>query len=168
MEDTAAGRPVAIFMDNAPYHSRQLEKHPPTHRRRPQLLITFSRKLHAFVSNRGGVGTLYNYAVENVCAEFGVAVISKRLTTQEKAQIRALNYAGYADEPMGAHDKRQIYRRTYNSCLSPNKIRAELKVTVSESSDWRALHLSGNVALEIVKKAARPIFRHKTAQLEFA
>ncbi|EYC28615.1 hypothetical protein Y032_0007g3318 [Ancylostoma ceylanicum] len=54
------------------------------------------------------------------------------------------------------------------SCLSPNKIRAELKVTVSESTDWRALHRSGNVASEIVKKAPRLTFRHKTAQLEFA
>ncbi|EPB68875.1 hypothetical protein ANCCEY_12030 [Ancylostoma ceylanicum] len=69
---------------------------------------------------------------------------------------------------LAAHDERQIYRRTYNSCLSPNKIRAELKVTAPESTDWRALHRSGNVALEIVKKAPRLTFRHKTAQLEFA
>ncbi|EYC41448.1 hypothetical protein Y032_0569g91 [Ancylostoma ceylanicum] len=62
-----------------------------------------------------------------------------------------------------AHDERQIYRRTYNSCLSPNKIRAELQVTVSDSTDWRALHRSGNVALEIVKKTPRLTFRHETA-----
>ncbi|EPB67830.1 hypothetical protein ANCCEY_13078 [Ancylostoma ceylanicum] len=67
-----------------------------------------------------------------------------------------------------AHDERQIYRRTYNSCLSPNKIRAELQVTVSESTDWRALHCSGNVALEIVKKAPRLTVLYETAQLEYA
>ncbi|EPB69461.1 hypothetical protein ANCCEY_11445 [Ancylostoma ceylanicum] len=65
-----------------------------------------------------------------------------------------------------AHDERQIYRRTYNSCLSPNKIRAEPQVTVSDSTDWRALHRSGNVALEIVKKTPRLTFRHETAHLD--
>ncbi|EPB67707.1 hypothetical protein ANCCEY_13205 [Ancylostoma ceylanicum] len=44
-------------MDNAPYHSRLLEK------------------LQHFLSSRGGVSAMRRYAVENICADFGVAVI---------------------------------------------------------------------------------------------
>ncbi|KIH51063.1 hypothetical protein ANCDUO_18854, partial [Ancylostoma duodenale] len=101
MQHVAAGRPVAVFIDNAPYHSRQLEKIPTNSSTKAAIVdylrskgvevaldsskedllqevahyMTLLTQLHAFVSSRGGVGALRNYAVENICAEFGVAVI---------------------------------------------------------------------------------------------
>ncbi|RCN39044.1 hypothetical protein ANCCAN_15036 [Ancylostoma caninum] len=91
MQNVAARRPVAVVIDNAPYHSRQLEKIPSNTSTKAAIVDYLRSKgvevaldsskddllqeLHAFVSSRGGVGALRNYAVENICAEFGVAVI---------------------------------------------------------------------------------------------
>ncbi|KIH52199.1 hypothetical protein ANCDUO_17701 [Ancylostoma duodenale] len=91
MLDVARGRPLSIVMDNAPYHSRQLEKIPTRSSTKAAIedylrskgieVATDSTKadlleeLQHFLSSRGGVSALRRYAVENICADFGVAVI---------------------------------------------------------------------------------------------
>ncbi|RCN45203.1 hypothetical protein ANCCAN_08776 [Ancylostoma caninum] len=84
MQYVAAGRPVAVVIDNAPYRSRQLEKIPSNSSTKATIVdylrskgvevaldssekdllqevahyITLLTQLHAFVSSRGGVGAL--------------------------------------------------------------------------------------------------------------
>ncbi|KHJ90633.1 hypothetical protein OESDEN_09520 [Oesophagostomum dentatum] len=57
MQDVAGGRPIALVMDNAPYHTRQLEK------------------LQAFIASRRGINVVRQYAVEDICRKHEVTVI---------------------------------------------------------------------------------------------
>ncbi|EPB73543.1 hypothetical protein ANCCEY_07354 [Ancylostoma ceylanicum] len=91
MQHVAGGRPVSLVMDNAPYHSRQVEKIPTrssTKAAIEEYLLSKGLKvavnstkadllaeLHAYVASRGGVAAMRSYAVKNICAAFGVTVI---------------------------------------------------------------------------------------------
>ncbi|RCN26462.1 hypothetical protein ANCCAN_27811 [Ancylostoma caninum] len=91
MQHAAGGRPVSLVMDNAPYHSRQVEKIPTRSSTKAAIEEYLRSKglevavnstkadllaeLHAYVASRGGVAAMRSYAVENICAEFGVTVI---------------------------------------------------------------------------------------------
>ncbi|CAJ0589294.1 unnamed protein product [Cylicocyclus nassatus] len=91
MQAVAAGRPLALVFDNAPYHSRQLEKIP-TRSSRKADIESYLRKegvmvasnssrnelleeLRTFVASRGGMSALRTYVVDSICSEQGVAVI---------------------------------------------------------------------------------------------
>ncbi|EYB96308.1 hypothetical protein Y032_0151g2804 [Ancylostoma ceylanicum] len=117
-----------------------------------------------------------------------------RLSTEEKAQIRALSDAGLSSRAIGrqigrthclvstylrnpdgyskkkdtgrrrtltAHDERQICRQASNSCSSLNQIRAQLRLPVSKTTIWRALHRNENIVRECMKKAPRLTSLHK-------
>ncbi|KIH68740.1 hypothetical protein ANCDUO_00915 [Ancylostoma duodenale] len=91
MIEVAAGRRLSLVMDNAPYHSRQLEK-VPTRSSTKAVIEDYLRskgievaaictkadlleELQHFLGSRGGIAAVRSYAVENICAEFGVTVI---------------------------------------------------------------------------------------------
>ncbi|EPB78676.1 hypothetical protein ANCCEY_02195 [Ancylostoma ceylanicum] len=109
-----------------------------------------------------------------------------RLSTEEKAQIRALSDAGLSSRAIGrqigrthclvstylrnpdgyskkkdtgrrrtltAHDERQICRQASNSCSSLNQIRAQLRLPVSKTTIWRALHRNENITIDDLKTA---------------
>ncbi|XGW04337.1 hypothetical protein V3C99_015474 [Haemonchus contortus] len=121
-----------------------------------------------------------------------------RLSAEEKAQIRALHEAGFSNRRIanqincvvcsylrdpGAYDKggargrqrklssrdeREIWRRASNSTISVNQIRADLKLSASKTTVWRAIKRSGNIVREVMRKAPRLTNSHKIARIGFA
>ncbi|CAJ0594673.1 unnamed protein product [Cylicocyclus nassatus] len=91
MQTVAGGRPIALIMDNAPYHSRQKEKVPtrasrkseieeyltkngvavPAKSTKEQLLV----ELQDFIQSRGGVSAVRTYVADSICGEHGITVI---------------------------------------------------------------------------------------------
>ncbi|CAJ0598384.1 unnamed protein product [Cylicocyclus nassatus] len=91
MQMVAGGRPIALIMDNAPYHSRQKEKVPtrasrkseieeyltkngvavPAKSTKEQLLV----ELQDFIQSRGGVSAVRTYVADSICGEHGITVI---------------------------------------------------------------------------------------------
>ncbi|CAJ0608321.1 unnamed protein product [Cylicocyclus nassatus] len=91
MVSVANGRCVSLVMDNASYHSRQLQKIP-TKSSTKAVIVDYLRsngmtvahnirkedlvkELDDFITSRGGLSALRRYATESICAEHGVAVI---------------------------------------------------------------------------------------------
>ncbi|VDK44867.1 unnamed protein product [Cylicostephanus goldi] len=91
MRIVAAGRPLALILDNAPYHSRQLEKIPNRSSKKAEIEgylrahnVTVGsnatkndllEELRHFIASRGGIDALRSYAVDTICGEHGIAVI---------------------------------------------------------------------------------------------
>ncbi|KHJ84721.1 hypothetical protein OESDEN_15562 [Oesophagostomum dentatum] len=91
MKDVADGRPLALTMDNAPYHSHQLKKVPTRSSKKGEIAdylremgvevaadstkAELLEELQQFISSRGGIDALRSYAVEDICRGFEVEVI---------------------------------------------------------------------------------------------
>ncbi|RCN46587.1 hypothetical protein ANCCAN_07447 [Ancylostoma caninum] len=87
----AEGRRVTVIMDNAPYHTRQLEKIPTRSSTKARITNFLQSRgidvavesskadliaeLDHYVESRGGIGRVRKYAVEEICDEFGVRMI---------------------------------------------------------------------------------------------
>ncbi|EYB88068.1 hypothetical protein Y032_0253g278 [Ancylostoma ceylanicum] len=85
MQSFAEGRPVSLILDNAPYHSRLLEKIPNKSSTKAQIedylrskgvevpvdstKAALLEELNDFIASRGGVAALRRYATEAICAE---------------------------------------------------------------------------------------------------
>ncbi|KAK6058601.1 hypothetical protein COOONC_03827 [Cooperia oncophora] len=97
MKEFAAGRNITLVLDNAPYHTRALEK------------------LDHFVASRGGVAALRCYAAERICEEMGVrmraveilgrvsrdlceAWCGKTLEEEDSARLKEALDASYGDK----------------------------------------------------------------------
>ncbi|CAJ0595792.1 unnamed protein product [Cylicocyclus nassatus] len=94
MQTVAGGRRLCLVMDNAAYHSRQLEKIP-TRSSTKAVIEEYLRSQHItvppnltkqdlvaelerFISSRGGRYALRKYAAESICAEVGAVVVKQR------------------------------------------------------------------------------------------
>ncbi|KAK6046892.1 hypothetical protein COOONC_15603 [Cooperia oncophora] len=91
MKDFAAGRNVTLVMDNAPYHTRVLEKVPSRRSAVSEIIeyltshgvevaIDSTRdslleELDYFVASRGGAAALRCYAAEKICEDMGVNLL---------------------------------------------------------------------------------------------
>ncbi|KAL6738982.1 hypothetical protein Aduo_012475 [Ancylostoma duodenale] len=92
MQSFANGRQVTFVMDNAPYHSRVIERIPCASSRRDENVAYLRSKgvevandhtnaellegLEMYLQSRGGVSTCCSYAMETICAEHGRATVS--------------------------------------------------------------------------------------------
>ncbi|KAL6730458.1 hypothetical protein Aduo_001433 [Ancylostoma duodenale] len=88
MQHFAEGRTVSLIFDNAPYHSRQLEKIPNKSSTKVMIEGYLRSKgvevsadstkadllvdLNDFIASRGGAAALRRYATEAICAEYGI------------------------------------------------------------------------------------------------
>ncbi|KAK6047909.1 hypothetical protein COOONC_14587 [Cooperia oncophora] len=91
MKEFAAGRNVTLVLDNAPYHTRVLEKVPTRSSRVEEIWNYLSshgvevavdstkeallEELDHFVASRGGAAALRCYAAEKICEEMGVSLL---------------------------------------------------------------------------------------------
>ncbi|KAK6018336.1 hypothetical protein OSTOST_16083 [Ostertagia ostertagi] len=91
MREFAAGRNVTLVLDNAPYHTRVLERVPTRSSTRQEIMdylashgievaldstrASLLDELDLFVASRGGVSALRSYAAERICEEMGVSLL---------------------------------------------------------------------------------------------
>uniref|UniRef100_A0A7I4Y079 HTH_38 domain-containing protein n=1 Tax=Haemonchus contortus TaxID=6289 RepID=A0A7I4Y079_HAECO len=66
---------------------------------------------------------------------------------------------------LSSRDEREIWRRASNSTISVNQIRADLKLSASKTTVWRAIKRSGNIVREVMRKAPRLTNSHRMARL---
>ena len=69
---------------------------------------------------------------------------------------------------LSERQRRQIWRKVSNSTLSLSYIRADLSISVSRTTIWRAIRSSGNIERSVMRKIPRLTDAHKRRRLEFA
>ncbi|KAK6016943.1 hypothetical protein OSTOST_17569, partial [Ostertagia ostertagi] len=90
MKEFAGGRNVTLVLDNAPYHTRALEKIPTRYSTKREIVnylashgvavaidstkASLLQELDHFVASRGGVAALRCYAAERICESMGVSL----------------------------------------------------------------------------------------------
>ncbi|CAJ0605443.1 unnamed protein product [Cylicocyclus nassatus] len=91
MIERANGRRVCLVIDNAPYHTRQLERLPTSSSTKAQIQEYLEQKgievpagatkailvekLRSYVNAQGGYSALRSYAAERICSELGVKLL---------------------------------------------------------------------------------------------